>query len=69
MVEKATLEVTACYFPKKGEVELTWEDIETGKKAWLTTKVTPEEGNRISNVVMACVYHGAITKEVNHNDS
>lgn len=57
---EATHKITACYFPKVGEIELTWEDLETGEVATLTTKVDKKTGEQISKVVMACVYHGAI---------
>jgi len=56
---KATHSISACYFPKKGEVELSWEDLETHKQAFLTTTVTPEFGNSIATVVPACVYWNA----------
>jgi hypothetical protein len=60
---EATHKITACYFPKTKEVELTWEDLESGEIASLTTKVDNKTGNQISKVVMACVYHYAIVKE------
>jgi|GEM_PF-5064911 len=58
-MEKPTHKISACYFPGKGEVELTWENLETGERAELTTKVSKGIGERISKTVMACVYHEA----------
>ena len=50
------LEVTACYFPKAGEAELTWERLgEDGKRFGMTVKVTPEQGESLANVVYPCV--------------
>lgn len=62
---EATHEITACYFPGDGEVELTWHDLNTNETAALTTKVDAKTGNQIAKVVMACVYVGARVKE-NH---
>lgn len=58
---EATHEITACYFPGKGEVDLTWKDLKTRQIACLTSKVTPAEGNAIADVVWPCVYHDAVT--------
>lgn len=58
----ATHIISACYFSGKGEVELTWENIETLERAALTVQVTEEEGLAISRTIMACVYHGAINE-------
>lgn len=57
---KATHEISACYFPGKGDVELTWRDLSTGQCADLTTKVTAAEGLAIAEVVMPCVYSPAV---------
>lgn len=57
--DKLEYNISASYFPAKMEVELTWECIETGKTAWLTAKVTQEDGERISEVLCPCVYHKA----------
>ncbi len=59
---EATHEITACYFPNTGEVELTWEDIETHEKVEIIAKVNKKTGEQISRVVMPCVYHGAVIK-------
>ena len=63
-MKEATHEITACYFPGKDEVELTWEDVETHEKAALTAKVTPEVGHQIAKVVMPCVCQNAVAKEL-----
>ena len=62
---KATHKISAVYFPKVSEIELTWEDIKTGESAWLVAKITPKEGNQIAKIVPPCVYSGAI---VNNKD-
>ena len=56
---EATHEITGCYFPAKGEVDLTWKDLDSGKFAGITAKVTADEGNAIADVVWPCVYSGA----------
>lgn len=56
---EATHKISAVYYPKSGEMDLTWEDTETGKAAYLTVKVSTEEGERVSDVVGPCVYFGA----------
>ena len=58
-MSEATHEITACYFPRAGEVELTWRDLQTGEEASLETKVTPKQGEAIARTVMACVYSQA----------
>lgn len=60
---EATHEITSCYFPRTGEVELTWKNLETGKSVFLTTRVDSKTGNKIAEVVPACVYHPAIVRE------
>jgi len=60
---EATHKISACYFPARDEVDLTWEDIETGNIAQLTTKVPEEVGGAITSTVMPCVYIEAVTKE------
>ena len=59
---KATYKISATYFPHLGEVELTWENLDTGEECSLTKHVTEAEGKRLAKVVPCCVYHGA------HND-
>lgn len=58
----ATHKISAVFYPHDGILELTWEDIETGEKAALTTNVPAETGRQIAKVVPTCVYHKAITK-------
>lgn len=60
---EATHKISACYFPKSGQVELTWEDLKTGKVAFLTTSVSPNEGNQIARVISPCLYYGAVLKQ------
>jgi len=61
-VPLATHYITAVYYPKINEIELTWEDIETGKRAALVTKVSPEKGNQIAEVIYPCVNQPAAVK-------
>jgi len=58
-----THKITAVYFPHKGEVEATWEDIASGKKCGATFSVTPEVGERIAKIVMPCVEQEAMVKK------
>jgi hypothetical protein len=60
---EATHEITACYFPKTGEVEATWEDLTTGERAGATFKVNKKTGEAIARTVMACVYQHATIKQ------
>lgn len=62
-MEEATHIITGVYFPGLGEVELTWEDLLTGEKAFLTTTVTPEEGIQIAKAIPPCVYSGATVQD------
>jgi hypothetical protein len=55
----ATHKISACYYPRKGEADLTYEDIETGESVELTVKITEEEGEKLANVIPALVYQGA----------
>jgi len=61
---EATHKISAVFFPLKLELELTWEDIETGQRVGLTTKV-PDlvTGEKITKVVPPCVYHPAIIEK------
>lgn len=51
--------ISACYFPKVGEVELTWERQYDGAEAHLTFKATPDQGERLVSVIGPCVYYTA----------
>lgn len=62
MNREATHEITACYFPKAGEVELTWLDYDTGEEAHLTAPIGIEQGEQLAQVVPACVYSQATVK-------
>jgi len=66
---EATHEITACYFPGTGEVELTWRDVETDTTVALTAKVDEQTGNQIAKVVMPCLYSGAVVKKRNENEA
>jgi len=59
---EATHKISACYFPGKGEAELTWENLETHEKAFLTVKVDEETGSQIARTVMPCVYSNATSE-------
>lgn len=59
MIE-ATHEITACYFPKKGEAELSFKDLDSGEKVEFTVKLDKETGMRLSEIVWPCVYSGAV---------
>ena len=56
---EAEYKISAVYFPHPSELELTWKNIQTGAEAWLTVKVSKEEGERVSSVVPPCVYVSA----------
>lgn len=51
--EPTELVVTACYFPHKGEAELSWERGE--HHFGMTVKVTPEQGSALADVVWPCI--------------
>lgn len=57
----AELAVTACYFPGKGEADLTWERNEDGARFAMTVKVTEDQGKALSNVVYPCIFWSAST--------
>ena len=67
---EATHKISACYFPGLDHtLELTWGDITTGEHAELTiVGVHSEVGIKISEVVMACVYHGAVVQDQGGDD-
>ncbi len=58
---EATHKISAVYWPKLGEISLTWENLNRGQFAHLDTNVTSDEGEAIASVVMPCVYQGATT--------
>ena len=57
-----THKISAVYYPKLGEIELTWEEIATGDSVFLTTKISNTKGKEIAQVVSPCVYHTATIK-------
>lgn len=60
-MNEATHRISACYFPAKQELDLTWEDIETGERAGLTVpNVVPKVGLQIAKTVPPCVYGAAV---------
>lgn len=66
---EATHKISVVFFPTKLELELTWEDIETGQRVGITTKVPDlETGEKIAKIVPPCVYHPAITRKELSND-
>lgn len=56
--------ISACYFPKVGEVELTWERQYDGAEAHLTFKATPDQGKHLVSVIDPCVYYTAAPQPV-----
>jgi hypothetical protein len=61
--KQATHEITACYFPKKGEADLTWDKLWDGSHFGITIKVTEEQGNQLAKTVPACVVMRGIVKK------
>lgn len=57
--EEPEYRISACYFPKVGEVELSWERQHDGAEAHLTFKATPEQGKRLVSVIDPCFYYTA----------
>lgn len=58
--KQADLEVTACYYPYKGEADITFEDKQYNKRCYLEgIKLTPEQGQSLAETVLACVYYTA----------
>lgn len=55
-----THKITLVFYPNRKEVEATWENIATNKKAGAIFPVTLEQGNKISLVVMPCVEQDAV---------
>lgn len=58
-IPPATHEITACYFPGKGEIEVSWTNTEENLSCALTLPVTPEQGEKLSSTVWPCLVHGA----------
>jgi len=56
--EAKELQVTACYFPKTGDAELSWE--RNGKSLSMTVPVTPEQGRALADIVWPCVFWPAV---------
>jgi len=54
-----THKISAVFFPQRNEVEATWENIATGKRAGATFPVTPDQGEDIAEALMPCVYQDA----------
>lgn len=58
-----THKISAVFFPQRNEVEATWENIATGKRAGATFPVTPDQGEDIAEVLMPCVYQDAACEQ------
>jgi hypothetical protein len=58
-IDPTSLEVSAVFWPKRKEVEATWECLETHKKISIVFPVTEEQGNSLAEIVMPCVYQKA----------
>jgi hypothetical protein len=56
---ETTHEISACYYPGKGEAELTFRDIETNEFVAMLVKVPEKIGDQLSKVVPCCVYWNA----------
>ena len=65
---KATHTISAVHFTEAGEVDLTWENIETGETASLTAKVDAADGHEIAKVVPPLIFSGARADEIPHID-
>lgn len=66
---KATHIISAVHYPEIGEIELTWEDTITGKRAGATFSCDEATGHAIAETVSPCVYHDATVKEASHEQS
>jgi hypothetical protein len=51
--------ISVCYFPKKGEVEATWEN-EEGERVDVTFSIDEETGMKLAELVPCGVYHDAV---------
>ena len=58
-----THKISAVFFPQRNEVEATWENIATGKRAGATFPVTPDQGEDIAEAIMPCVYQDAACEQ------
>ncbi|MBN9410873.1 MAG: hypothetical protein J0H69_17145 [Burkholderiales bacterium] len=52
-------QISAGYFPAKGEVDLTWQRASDSAMCAVTLKVTPEQGEKICEVVWPCQHYSA----------
>lgn len=59
---EATHKISAVFYERSQNLEVTWENLEDGTTASLLTFVPIELGQKISRVVMPCVYSGAISR-------
>ena len=64
---QVTHRISAVWWPQRGEVELTWRDLETDEEAFLIAKVDDEQGEQIASTVSLCSYHNAINMQDNSN--
>ncbi len=50
--------ISVCYFPKKGEIEATWEN-EEGERVDVTFNIDNETGRKLAELVPCGAYHSA----------
>jgi len=60
--EKPTHIISACYYPGRKKADLTYENIETGKKIGFEIDISEENGDMLAEVVPACIYWGGKNK-------
>lgn len=58
--------ISACYFPKVSEVDLTYERISDSEQCSLTLSCTPEQGKELVRVIDPCVYFNASLDSSDH---
>lgn len=55
-------QITGCFFPKKNEIEATWESLETGDAVSITFVTSPEIGHKFAEIIQPCVHLEATLK-------
>ena len=61
--KQRTHEISAVYCPNSQELELTWEDCQSGKKEHLLVVVPGDKGEAIADIVPLWVSSPAVIKE------
>lgn len=56
---EATHKISAVYYPKTGQTELTFEDLDTMEVAAFTVHLSKSVGEKLAEVVPPCVYSKA----------